>query len=125
MVVSLYLEEPTPADMARLLEVLCEVDLAYLRKHPRTPRLYRAGVRFQREAPRTEEWRDIPTVLRYGNGDCEDLAAWRCAEWRLAGVGARPMLRSGGRPHLLHAVVLLPDGRVEDPSKRLGLKERG
>lgn len=111
--------------MARLLEVLVEVDVAYLQNHPRTPRLYRAGVRFRREPPHREAWNDIPEVLRLRFGDCEDLAAWRCAEWRMAGIHARPMLKSGGRRNLLHAVVLLPNGHIEDPSKRLGLKGRG
>lgn len=125
MVVNLHFGEPSPALMAGLLEVLTEADVAYLRKHPRTPRLYASGVRFRREPPHEERWNDVPEVLRLRYGDCEDLAAWRCAEWRLAGVWARPLLRSGGRAHLLHAVVLLPDGRIEDPSKRLGLKGRG
>lgn len=85
--------------------------------------LYRAGVRYQRERPGYEAWRLPSQVRASGYGDCEDLAIWRVAELRARGVPARfDVVRAG--PRLWHAVVRLPDGTIEDPSKRLGMKGR-
>lgn len=88
----------------------------------RFPRIYDAGVRYQREDPRRrEEWRTIPEVLARGEGDCEDLAAWRAAELVASGEDprARPVLRRTGTGW--HVVVARGDGSVEDPSRILGM----
>lgn len=92
------------------------------------PALYESGVRYSTESRRhaPEEWCDAAVVLRRGWGDCEDLAAWRVAELRLAGVAAVPLVtwqlrRAGGR--LFHVRVRYPDGQhIEDPSARLGMR---
>lgn len=93
---------------------------------PRVP-LYQSGVRYQRERPRRpglpepQEWLDALSVYRKRHGDCEDLTAWRVAELRKRGIAASPLieLRNGG---YYHALVQLPDGTKEDPSKRLGMR---
>lgn len=93
---------------------------------PRVP-LYRSGVRYRRERPRKrgqpepQEWMDALTVYRKRHGDCEDLTAWRVAELRKRGIKARPLiqLRNNG---YYHALVQLPDGSLDDPSKRLGMR---
>lgn len=106
--------------LQRQLDELTDVDRRYLAQHPETPSLYGAGVRYRREPLRgparaREHWQTIPEVLTAGYGDCEDLATWRAAE--LPGARAVPVrVRSGW-----HIVVLLPDGSVEDPSRRLGM----
>lgn len=94
---------------------------AQLRGRPLPP-LYRAGVRYMREAPGSESWDTIDRVMRRGYGDCEDLAAARVAELRHTGEdpNARPWIVQTGR-RTLHAVVKRGDGRIEDPSKRLGM----
>ena len=90
--------------------------------------LYQRGIRYQREArdPKTgtrlEQWRTYPELIEFGVGDCEDLAAARVAELRNKGINARPWLERHGR--MWHVVVRLPDGRIEDPSKRLGMHGR-
>ena len=93
----------------------------------RVPGVYRAGLVYQREplCRYCEEWRDCLSVLEHGGGDCEDLACYRAAELQLRGVRARPYVR---RPRLLPGGVLLyhiqvewPDGRIEDPSRELGM----
>ena len=111
------------AILLRLLETLVELDRDHLRRHPRTPPLYRAGVRYRREPPGSEKWRTIPLVLADGYGDCEDLASWRVAELREAGVDARPCFRfrRHGRRRVYHIMVCLPDGVVEDVSRVLGM----
>lgn len=83
------------------------------------PPLYESGVRYRRERP--DEWSTAEVVAQRGWGDCEDLAAWRAAELRLQGIAARATAyRAKGR--MWHAVVLYPDGTIEDPSKALGMR---
>ena len=90
------------------------------------PPLYESGVVYRREDRRKrkgllsfERWQTAPICLKSGAGDCEDLACWRAAELRLKGyeVLALPIRSSLG----YHIIVKWPDGRIEDPSKRLGM----
>lgn len=72
--------------------------------------------------------------------NCEDLAAWRAAELRVAGFDCEPVLKwqwiprdqmlAAGYPAahvprkgvwLVHCLVRYPDGQIEDPSKILGM----
>lgn len=119
MLIELVMTRPGTKRLAETLALLSRHDEDFLRAHPDTPELYRSGVYWSRETAGRERWLDIPQVLKAGWGDCEDLAAWLCAQYRVRGVAARTALRSGGRARLLHAVVLLPNGREEDPSRRL------
>lgn len=116
-----------PASRATLtaaLEGLTAVNYCLLAKSAKVPSLYGSGVRYRREPKGTEHWQTAPEVLSRGYGDCEDLAAWRAAELRVAGIPAQAyVLRTG--PKLFHAVVRYPDGRIEDPSKKLGMKGKG
>lgn len=107
-------------DIGTELAALTARNARYLRARPLHPALYGAsGVRYRRE-PGTERWLGVAEVMRAGAGDCEDLAAWRAAEYRLLGVRARAVVvRSPGVGW--HAVVRLPGGAVEDPSRRLGM----
>jgi hypothetical protein len=58
--------------------------------------------------------------------NCEDLACWRAAELRVRyGIKAVPTFIWKVRPaggYLYHIQVKLPDGRVEDPSRALGMR---
>ncbi len=40
-----------------------------------------------------EDWLDAPAVLRQRHADCEDLAAYRAAELRVAGVDCEPVIK--------------------------------
>lgn len=109
------------------LEALTRCNVLWLESHPKTSMLYSSGVRYRPEST-TEAWLDIPHVLELKFGDCEDLAAWRCAELRVRGVNARPNLKWYNRPDqgitLYHVQVRFPDGSIEDPSAKLGMKGR-
>lgn len=96
------------------------------------PPLYRSGVRYApepragsaaRAALEPEDFAPVPVVISRGWGDCDDLAAWRAAEWQLSGVLADIDVResAGSSPtaRRWHIVVVLPDGSIEDPSRRL------
>ncbi len=115
-----------PASKATLTAALLgltAVNVVLLQRKPNAPKLYASGVRYRAEPKGREKWLTIPQVLSRGFGDCEDLAAWRAAELQCAGIGARAVvIRSG--PKTFHAVVRWPDGRIEDPSRRLGMKGR-
>lgn len=109
-----------PADdgtLARAVEALAEHNA---RLGP-LPRLYTAGVTYQREPKGREEWRDAREVLASGAGDCEDLAAYRLAErWDIGDRAARAEVRGHG--NMKHVYIRRGDGRVEDPSVMLGMK---
>jgi hypothetical protein len=112
--------------VAEMLRALTCIDCAYLRQNPGVPLLYQSGVRYEEEPPGQDDWQDIPTTLRMGAGDCEDLACWRAAELQVrSGLPAWPTFyyrnRAGGGL-LYHIQVRYPDGRVEDPSRRLGMR---
>jgi len=108
------------------LTALAVVQLAAaIRSGRPLPRLYASGVRYQREPLGVEEWRSPREVLAHGNGDCEDLAAYRAAEIQVYDrVPARAVCYSP-RPLLIHCVVRWPDGRIEDPSRKLGMGGAG
>ena len=123
--------ESSEAVLRLLLEVLCAADVLYLQEHPRTPPLYRAGVRYREErahvvgGPIPEEWKAIPYVLADGFGDCEDLACWRVAELLCQGIAAQPQFSFRMLTPAIamyHITVRHPDGRTEDPSRRLGMR---
>lgn len=127
-----------------MLEALCKVN-AYHCRHALLagmpyPPLYASGVRYKAEKPTEEDWPDIPAVLKKGNGDCEDLVAYRVGELRAAGYECEPVLKwqfldaktlkAIGYPRkhipdrgvwLVHCLVRFPNGMIEDPSKVLGM----
>lgn len=113
--------------LGALLGALFDIDKAYLRDHRDTPELYSSGVRYKAEPLGLENWRDIPRLLETRLGDCEDLACWRAAELAVRrNVDARPVYRWRVLPTgatLYHIVVSLPNGQIEDPSARLGMKK--
>lgn len=108
-----------------MLRCLTEINLLYLQAHPDTPRIERSGVIYREEPPGQEDWQDIPTSLKMGIADCEDLACWRAAELIFfEKVRARAVSRAFKRPDggvLYHIVVEREDGAVEDPSKIRGM----
>ena len=127
--------------MQILLDALTKIHIDHLRHFPKTPSLYQSGVVYEREPPGREDWQDIFTTLRRGGGDCEDLATWRAADLLVRGIPARafgrprpmviPSACSDGavacddRPQmgtLWHILVRRPNGRIEDPSKKLGME---
>jgi hypothetical protein len=83
------------------------------------PPLYGSGVVYRPEKP--DEWETYDILLRRGYGDCEDLSSWRAAELQEQGVDAVADVYPTRRPGRWHAIVVFPDGRIEDPSLKLGM----
>lgn len=92
-----------------------------LRRQPSLPWLYESGVRYRHVRGR-ELWGTIPDVLANPlMRDCKNLAAWRAAELReRSNVKAVTRVKQIS-DHLMHVVVEWPDGRIEDPSRVLGM----
>lgn len=110
--------------LASLLEALVAVNVAWLREHPEAPALYESGVRYEEEPPGRDDWQDIPETIALRSGDCEDLGCWRIAELRTRGCEyAVPYVRRSveGRRTVYHVAVRRADGRLEDPSRVLGM----
>jgi len=110
-------------EIEALLEGLVRLDLSQLRRGL-VPPLYQSRVRYKREPRGREDWQSSRRCVERGTGDCEDLASYLAACYRLAGIHAVAMVKDV-RPGLKHVVTLLPDGRIEDPSKRLGMSGKG
>jgi hypothetical protein len=111
--------------LLKLLAALVALDRQEIRMYRNIPWLYKSGVRYKREPKipgRTEQWQTITQLIRSGSGDCEDLAAARSAEIQeRKGIKAIPWLLKKG--NVWHVVVRYPDGTLEDPSARLGMKK--
>ena len=112
--------------LSTLLYALMYVDMLELEANPDLPLLFKSGVKYQEEPPGQEDWQDVLTTLSLKIGDCEDLACWRAAELRVRyGIQAEPVFIFKLRPnggYLYHILVRLPDGRIEDPSRTLGMR---
>jgi hypothetical protein len=111
--------------LAHLLEALTLVNVAWLREQTGAPWLYESGVRYEEEPPGRDEWQDIPETIKRREGDCEDLACWRLAELRVRSLeDARPFVKCTvyGPRTVYHVAVRRSDGRIEDPSRVLGMR---
>ena len=117
--------------LLKLMEALSQLNEGHLAQMEYPP-LYESGVRYQRE--KDESWRDIPTLLELGEGDCEDLACWRIAELRRGGSYAFPYVAFQRRngTYRYHALVerfekldkrtgKFTGQSIEDPSRVLGM----
>lgn len=106
----------TPEALRSLLSGLVRESEAQMRAGS-IPPLYRSGVVYRREPRGVEVWQTAAVTARLGRGDCEDLAIYRAAELRRAGVAAEAVVVRTRTRGQLHALVRYPDGAIEDPSR--------
>lgn len=108
-----------------MLHALFLIDVLWLGNNPQAPLLYESGVRYKVEPPGREDWQDCATNFYRKEADCEDLSTHRAAElWVRYKIAARPTFIWRQRPNgtnLFHIQTTWPDGRVEDPSRTLGM----
>lgn len=117
---------------ARAVRILCEAAIfsnrVYIREFKPAP-LYASGVRYKNEPiGLPDELLDIPTIVSRGWGDCMHLCCWRVAELREQGEKARIAFvwkhlkqPEGNKLRLFHVIVRRGDGKLEDPSRKLGM----
>lgn len=113
----------------KAVDALAAVDEVYLLGNPSTPALGKSGVRYEREERvlgQPERWQSIPEILSAGKGDCEDLAAWMIAAFRVKGINAMPKVvpaseALNGRWHIVVAVHTGKKIKFYDPSRALGM----
>jgi len=107
-----------------LLEAGVNINRMQLRDN-KLPLLYNSGVRYKREPRGEEKWRDAVHVFSEQHGDCEDLSMYRIAELRNSGRWAEPYIRFRVAPDgllIYHVMVFRGKGKLEDPSKILGME---
>jgi hypothetical protein len=95
------------------------------------PLLYESGIRYVRDGLSgdreygPEDWQDCLEANYRREADCKTLACYRAAELNFRyGVKAFAQFRWRDRDvgALYHIVVQHPDGSIEDPSARLGMR---
>lgn len=132
---SLVVPWATKRDLNFALQLATATAVRELAANPRLPALYRAGIPYKREVCRASNVPGAcerflsPLQLLKERGrlgaDCDDLAPWRAAELILGRHAPRDR---GARAVAIpspgigwHVVVKRSDGRIEDPSKVLGM----
>lgn len=115
-------DEDNAMALEAMLEALIAANMVFLKRNPRTPRLYKSGVRYAR----TTVWLSIPSLYSLGRGDCKSLTAALVAEERMAGRQAKPVFRpifnKKKGMNDFHILVQTPYG-YEDPSRKLGMDQ--
>lgn len=117
---------------ARAVRLLGEAAIYINRVHIATegaPALYASGVVYQNEPTTSpDKLLSIPDILEQGWGDCLHLSCWRVAELREAGEERaalaytwKPMVINGSPGRLFHCIVRRANGKIEDPSRVLGM----
>ncbi len=98
-----------------ILNKLVELDEEFLETCPMLPAVYKSGVRY--EPSYMGAYKDIRTILRQGYAEVDSLASWRCAELRLQGEDAHPVIVKVTKPDggIVYTVrVKRGDGSIED-----------
>jgi predicted transglutaminase-like cysteine proteinase len=114
-----------PAEIRAAVLGLAAISLAQMRLRA-LPRLYDGSIRYAREPAGRERWQTARETAQRGQGDCEDLAAYRVAELHRAGETAATIIAKVIRPNeLMHIMVRRANGSIEDPSAYLGMKGKG
>ncbi len=115
-------DEDNALALQALLEALIQVNRVYLRRYPRTPKLYKSGVVYGR----TRVWDSIPDLQARKYGDCKSLTAQQVAELRESGVKCRPAFRFALNPQTgqkdFHILTQI-GSKFEDPSRKLGMEQ--
>jgi hypothetical protein len=111
----------TSGEVQAYLEGLVHLNIEQMRVGAVTQRLLKSHVRYQAEPLGSEIWQSAKETYELGFGDCEDLVSIRVAELRFwERVNAMPFIKDV-RPGLRHCLVRHPDGRLECPSRALGM----
>jgi len=110
------------AEIETALELFTNVNELYLSAHREEPELYKAGIKYG--LGNKLAWFTAPILLDKKRGDCKDLCAYRVAWLRVFGKEPRArchlkFIRAGQ----WHVQVERQNGKIEDPSEKLGMRE--
>lgn len=97
---------------------------AYLEKKGAPKNILAAFKSLSDQVGSGEHFREIPTIIKNGGGDCDNVATWRAAELCELGIAAEPYIMWRKRPDggtTYHVITRWPDGTSEDPSLLLGM----
>jgi len=111
-----------PVEIEAALELFTTINQIYLKAHPNEPKLQQAGVRYG--LGNKLAWFTAPILLDKRVGDCKDLSAYRAAWLRVHGGEPRAKCHlKFVREGQWHVQVQRQDGKIEDPSVKLGMYE--
>lgn len=106
------------------VEAYTQTNMDWIRRFPGLPRLLDSGARYKKDPV----WRDLPVILSEGGADCKSLIAWYNADlrirdgiWATAFVTWRRGTKKGDPDMKFHIQSRLPDGRIVDVCRRLGM----
>ena len=114
-----------------LLETLVAVNVVQRQTDPSIPLLHDAIADGRLKYVEPENvgapWRCAVSSLVAGEVSCEDASAYRIAELRVRfGIDAVPIYKVGmhrdGVRRMIHVAIGLPNGEVEDVSRRAGMR---
>lgn len=121
----------------RFLDVVVATNRILIRRGL-VPGLYESGCLYKREPPGEESFVDALSVMKNGGSDCSNLAAWLVAEMQ---VRLENAINSGQAPadtpmpnirlymrkkaRVVHVQIRHSNGRIEDPSRFLGMVPSG
>lgn len=118
-----------------LAEAYVKIAEDYLAAHPEIPLILKSGVRYEytpmvktpdgRIVPARDRWQDVPTTYERKLGNCKEIATWRAAEQRRAGIAVRCKILHRIDPqtqrNIYHVVDEYPNGQIEDLCPQLGM----
>lgn len=113
-------------DMQDVLEALVRISVRQIRKGL-APLFSQSKVRYREERPGKEEWLTAAQSNKPGRRvDCEDMAIWCAASYRVRGKQARVVIRKRPGSRVMHALVQVKpaNGRalLVDPSRARGMR---
>ena len=128
MAVRLTIELNTTRQLEEAVNFMGRVNQAQIEDpalRGRIPPIYSGHYRYKREPPDREEWQTALQSAERRSGDCEDLCSLLLGFlWAAGEKGARARVIHV-TPTLRHVMVARADGRLEDPSAKLGMGGKG
>lgn len=109
--------------LRRIVDGMAMASIPLFRGPDSLPRLEDSGIYFREEPSHgsgVERFRMPDFTYARGWGDCDGLVIYRLGELMAQGIRARSTIADWSGVGAMHAQIRLPNGRIEDPSLKLG-----